>query len=78
MIEENPHGRTSRLGETALRMLQYRIDLFPSDARKPFEKFVNRCTAFDIFEQSLHWYACALEKPGPADLSSNPFHGGTL
>ncbi len=48
--------------------------LFQSNAWKPFEKFVDRCAAFKVFEQGPHWHARATKNPGAADFAFTSFY----
>jgi hypothetical protein len=48
--------------KTALRVLEYGIDLLARDSRKRFKEFLDGGAALDIFKQRFHWRAGVLEK----------------
>ena len=78
MIEQDFHTRALSRFETALRVLQHRVDLGVFDTWKLHQKFLHGRAAFEIFNQRLDRHARAIEEPGAADFSRNLLHCRTL
>lgn len=64
--------------KTTLSVLKNCLDLLELDAREPFQKFLDRRTAFNILKQRFHRDASCFKQPGAADLSSNAFNSRAL
>lgn len=65
LIEEHPHraldGCEARLSE-----FQDSQRLPTGNARKPFEKLIDRRAIFEVFEERFHGHARSAEDPHPA------------
>ncbi len=55
-------------------MGQNRNDLFKSYAGKPFQKFIDRGTGFEVLKQSSHGHASTTKNPGTAEFGFTAFY----
>lgn len=56
-------------------MFKHFLNLLTGNARKPFEKLIDRGTIFEVFKERLDGNARAFECPDTADLPGISFHG---
>jgi hypothetical protein len=76
--EEDSHFSKVRIvlgfRQALLSMSEDGDRLLKCDARKPFEKLINRCSRFQVFKQSLYRDASAAKNPRATNLSFLPLN----